>query len=76
MGIDAAGNILLVVTENTPITTIELAERMRDRPIHCTQALNLDGGSSTQLYADLNKFNLLEPGFAKISDSLVFTERR
>ena len=76
LGLDAAGNILLVVTENTPMTTTELAERMHARPIQCTQALTLDGGSSTQLYADLHEFNLFEPGFANISDSLVFTARR
>ena len=76
LGVDTAGNILLVITENTPMTTTELAERMHTQPIKCTQALNLDGGSSTQLYAELHGFNLFEPGFANISDSLVVTARR
>lgn len=75
LGIDAAGNIILVVTENTPMTTTELAERMLGMPVKCTNALNLDGGSSTQIYANINGFNLFEPGFANISDSIVVTAR-
>lgn len=56
LGITKDGDVILVVTEHSPITTRQLAIMMRDK-LHCQDALNLDGGGSTQLYANMNDFS-------------------
>lgn len=71
LGITSQGKILLVITEHAPMTTTELAKRMLAPPLECMDALNLDGGSSTQLYVHLPGMNLLETGYALISDAIV-----
>lgn len=43
-----AHNKLVLVTVNTPVSLLRLAWMMQD--LNCTDALNLDGGSSTGLY--------------------------
>lgn len=71
LGITATGEVLIVATENSPMTTTELAELMRKPPILATEALNLDGGSSTQLYADFPDLKLDLHGFALVADAVV-----
>ena len=71
LGITKDGKIILIITENTPITTTFLAQLMQKEPLSCKQALNLDGGSSSQLHADVGSFQLDVPGFSNISDAVV-----
>lgn len=47
--IDRQRNIVLTAV-NTPITLLELQDLLVDPTYHCTDALNLDGGSSTHMY--------------------------
>jgi exopolysaccharide biosynthesis protein len=37
----------------------------------CMNALNLDGGSSTQLYAKTQDFSLSIPSFSAVTDAVV-----
>lgn len=74
LGYDLQGRILLVATERLALTTTELAEIMRDQ-LDCTYALNLDGGSSTQLFAQFNRFKKNIRSFAQISDAIAVLPR-
>jgi len=71
IGIDKNNHVLLLVTDNTSLTTTELAQLMRDAPLHCIEALNLDGGSSSQLYAKIGSFHLNVHGFSDVSDAII-----
>ncbi|NKB46269.1 MAG: phosphodiester glycosidase family protein [Legionellales bacterium] len=73
--IDHKQRILLAITQNVPITTEDLAEQLR-QPTHkgglgCYQALNLDGGHSSQLFAHVDQFRLSITGFSAVTDALI-----
>ncbi|WP_232048499.1 phosphodiester glycosidase family protein [Legionella adelaidensis] len=70
LGIDKEGNVIILVTEHFPMTTTALAELMHNQ-LHCEDALNLDGGSSSQLYAKIDSFHLHVPGFSEVSDAII-----
>lgn len=69
LGITNTGEIIIVVTEHTSISTTYLAQLMRDQ-LDCDYALNLDGGGSTQLYAQLGNFKRQVHGFSRIPDPI------
>ena len=75
IGITKTGKVILVATDNAPITTEQLAELMLASPaqggLGCTDALNLDGGSSTQMYAQLNNFRLDDPSYKPVADAII-----
>ena len=71
MGISPDGRVIILVTENAPMTTTALAELFRSPPLNCKEALNLDGGSSSQLYADIGSLQLNVHGFSNVSDAIV-----
>lgn len=75
LGITKTGAVLLVVTEHAPLTTYELANIMRQDPIAAWQAINLDGGSSTQLYANFDDLKLDVHGLSPVADALVVMEK-
>ncbi len=80
LGITGEGRVVLVATQNLPITTTQLAKLMR-KPISkgglgCIDALNLDGGSSTQLYAKINDFMLYVPGFTPVADAVLVIPKK
>jgi uncharacterized protein YigE (DUF2233 family) len=71
LGITNDGRLIVVVTDNTPLSTTELAHIMQSSPLNCTNALNLDGGSSSQLHAEINTFRLDVHGFSNVSDAII-----
>lgn len=71
LGITKSGKVIILVTQNNPLTTTALANIMRSDPINCVNALNLDGGSSTQLYAKIKDFKLNVLGFSEVSDAIL-----
>lgn len=71
LGITPDGRVVIVVTEHAAISTTELAQLMKAPPLNCINALNLDGGNSTQLYASLNNFHLNVHGFSNVSDAII-----
>ncbi|PJE11488.1 phosphodiester glycosidase family protein [Legionella sp.] len=75
LGITHDGRVIVVVTDNLPLSTTELAQLMKAPPLNCENALNLDGGSSSQLHADINSFRLEVHGFSNVSDAVIIKER-
>lgn len=75
LGISPDGRVIILVTENTPMTTTALAELMRSPPLNCKDALNLDGGNSSQLYASMDSFQLNVHGFSNVSDAIIVKSR-
>jgi uncharacterized protein YigE (DUF2233 family) len=71
LGITHDGHVIILVTENAPMTTSALAALMHSEPVNCRDALNLDGGSSSQLSVRIGEFALHAPGFSNIADAIV-----
>jgi uncharacterized protein YigE (DUF2233 family) len=71
LGITHDGRVIILVTDNMPLSTTELAQLMKAQPLHCENALNLDGGSSSQLRAHLDSFKLDVHGFSNVSDAVI-----
>lgn len=71
LGITKDGKIIILVTTNAAMTTFELAQLLKSPPLSCTDALNLDGGSSSQLYAHIGSFQLNVHGFSNVSDAII-----
>jgi len=71
LGINHDGKLIILVTDNSPLSTVELAEIMKRTPLNCDNAINLDGGSSTQLHANFPDFQLSVHGFANVSDAII-----
>lgn len=66
-------HVILLVTERAAMSTTKLAQRMKASPLECISAINLDGGSSSQLFAHINNFYLNVPGLTSVSDALIVT---
>ena len=71
MGITKQGQVILLVTNNSAMTLSELARLLQSPPLYCVDAINLDGGSSSQLYAHINSFQLNVRGFSNVSDAVI-----
>lgn len=75
LGITKNGQVIIAVTKNFPMTTTDLAQLLKKSPINCTDALNLDGGSSSQLSAHFGLFQIRAAGFSNVSDAIVVKPR-
>lgn len=75
LGITYDDHVIVLVTENAPLSTNDLALLMQSPPLNCKNALNLDGGSSSQLVARLNSFAVHVHGFSNISDAIIVKPR-
>jgi len=79
LGIDKQGRVIILVTDQMALSTRQLATIMRTPTsqggLGCVNALNLDGGSSTQLYAHIDQFKLDVPSFAPVSDAVLVKVR-
>lgn len=71
LGITADGKVIILVSTSSAMTTRELAKMLKAPPLSCIDAINLDGGSSSQLFAHINSFRLNVHGFSNISDSII-----
>ena len=71
IGITRNGNVVIAIT-STPLTTTKLAGIMKNK-LGCYNALNLDGGSSSQLYARIGSFSLSLPSLRPVADVLIVT---
>lgn len=79
IGITRDQKIILVATESAPLSTQVLAQIMR-RPeaedgLYCLNAINLDGGNSTQMYAQVGPVNVSFSGFSAITDAIGVVKR-
>lgn len=72
LGITADNKVIILATEHYPLAMDELAVIMRqpenEGGLNCVNAINLDGGSSTQMYARVNQFSLSIKSFANVAD--------
>lgn len=77
LGINRAGKVILVATNNLMLSTVELARLMQrseaEGGLGCVEALNLDGGHSTQLYTRLPNFSLQLPSYLPVADAILVT---
>lgn len=73
IGISMDGKVIIAVTEDAPISLTEFAQYLRN--IGCYDALNLDGGSSTQIYAKLGKFKLNRENLGFVANAVVVKPR-
>lgn len=71
LGITIDGKVIILVSTNAAMTTEDLARLMKSSPLSCTDAINLDGGSSSQLFAHIGSFRLNVHGFSNVSDALI-----
>lgn len=75
LGITKQNQLIILVTDNYLLTTTELARILKKSPLNCVNALNLDGGSSSQLFAQLGYFKINVHGFSNISDAIVIKRK-
>jgi uncharacterized protein YigE (DUF2233 family) len=71
LGITAEKKIIILVSTNSAMSTNDLAQMLKSTPLSCTDAINLDGGSSSQLFAHINSFHLNVHGFSNVSDAII-----
>lgn len=71
LGITKDGKVIILVSTTSAMTTHDLARRLKAPPLSCVDAINLDGGSSSQLFAHINSFHLNVHGFSNVSDAIV-----
>ena len=74
VGITKDDQVVLAITAGPGISLDELARRMSanrfEGGLECPNAMALDGGSSSQLFAEVGSFRLDLPGLAKITNGL------
>ncbi len=75
LGITSNQRVIILVTNNSPMTTTALAQLLKTTPLNCNNAINLDGGSSSQLNAHMGLFQINVHGFANVSDAIVVKPR-
>jgi len=77
--IDKDGNVILVVTQNLMLSLQEFASVLKGGGeaggLGCVNALNLDGGRSTQMYIKTRGLDLSIPGANEIADAIVVVPR-
>jgi uncharacterized protein YigE (DUF2233 family) len=71
LGITADGKVIILVSTNAAMSTHQLARLLKKPPLSCTNAINLDGGSSSQLYAKIGSFLLNVHNFSNVSDAII-----
>lgn len=75
IGITRDNKIIIAITQGLGISMNELAQRMKNSRyiggLECQNAMALDGGSSSQLYAKIGKFELDFTGIARITNALI-----
>ncbi|MDF1758237.1 MAG: phosphodiester glycosidase family protein [Legionellaceae bacterium] len=71
LGITSKGKLIILVTQNSPLTTSSLANILKSPPLNCVDAINLDGGGSSQIFANIGKFKIDATGFSEVSDAIL-----
>ncbi|CAM2982278.1 phosphodiester glycosidase family protein [Legionella worsleiensis] len=76
LGITKEGKVIVLVSTNSAMSTKELAQLLKAPPLSCTDAINLDGGSSSQLFAHIDTFQLNVHGFSNVSDAIIVKKNK
>ncbi len=73
------GDVIITATDGAPLSTTQLAKLLSTPTnkggLSCYNALNLDGGTSTQLYAKIGNFQLYIPSIISVTDAIVVKPR-
>jgi len=73
--INKTGQIVIIVTEHLPLTPTVLANRIRRTEsqggLSCQDAINLDGGHSSQLYAKIGETIINIPNLSPVADAII-----
>ncbi len=79
IGITKDGQILLILTRQKGISLTELAKRIKvplsKGGLNCENAMALDGGHSSQLYAHINGFIFNEQNISNITNGIAIFKR-
>jgi uncharacterized protein YigE (DUF2233 family) len=79
VGITSDGKVVIAITSGMGMSMDEIARRMSlsrwQGGLECKDAMALDGGSSSQLYAKLGKFELNLSGVTLVTNGLAVFER-
>lgn len=79
IGITRDGKVVIAITEGYGISMKELARRMKGSPFQgglgCPNSMALDGGSSSQLYAKIGKFERSIGGLTKVTNGIAVFKR-
>jgi len=67
--------IVVVISQYFPLSLQQLADILKASPLGCQDALNLDGGSSTQFLANFSGFHRHMPGLASVADAIAVIKR-
>lgn len=74
-----SGQVVLIASDKLPLETDRLAsiisKSSKNNGFDCFNALNLDGGNSTQLNAIVGNFSLSIRGFSSITDAVYLTPK-
>lgn len=74
IGITQGGHVIMVATEGAGISMYDLAQIMsKSRLINgldCPNAMALDGGRSSQLYANIGNFSISVDGFSRVPNGI------
>lgn len=68
--------VAVIITQNFPMTLRQLAITLQGPPLYCENAINLDGGSSTQFFAKYPHLFLHMPGLVSVSDAILVSPRK
>jgi uncharacterized protein YigE (DUF2233 family) len=63
-------DVAVIITQYYPAELTHLARILKAAPLHCQQAINLDGGSSTQFLAKFSGFYRYMSGISSVSDAI------
>ena len=74
IGITKDGMIIIAITKGQGITLDEMANRMAENKfkggLNCSNAMALDGGGSSQIYAKIGSFSYDQSGLKKVSNGI------
>ncbi len=80
VGIDRNGTVVIAMSTGNGISLKEMARRMSasrfQGGLECPNAMALDGGSSSQLYAKSGSFDLSLPNMARVTNGLIVLPRK
>lgn len=79
VGITKDGKVIIAISQGLGISMTEFAKRMslpeREGGLECPNAMALDGGSSSQIYAKVKRFDLSLPNIALVTNALTVLAR-
>ncbi len=67
--------VIIVITKHARISATDFAKLLLQPELNCYNALNLDGGSSSQLHASINDFSITIPSLRPVADAVAVIKK-